>query len=50
MENVYIVSKLFGIECDSVKNREFRQYLYVVGILILYFYIVADMVIIVLVV
>lgn len=25
MENVHTASKLLGIECDSVKNREFRQ-------------------------
>lgn len=48
MENVHTASKLLGIECDSVKNREFRQYLHVAGILILYSYIAADMVTIVL--
>lgn len=50
MENVHTASKLLGIECDSVKNREFRQYLHVAGILILYsyMYIAADMVTIVL--
>lgn len=34
MENVHTASKLLGIECDSVKNREFGQYLHVAGILI----------------
>lgn len=48
MENVHTASKLLGIECDSVKNQEFRQYLHVAGILILYSYIAADMVTIVL--
>lgn len=44
--HVHTASKLLGIECDSVINQEFRQYLHVhvAQTLILYSYIAADMV------